>query len=48
MLPAQYLLESLTHTLGHFWTSRLKGYAKTLHLSTFSNLLSKFGLKCEL
>ena len=21
-----------THTLGHFWTSRLKGYAKTLHI----------------
>ena len=23
---------TITHTLAHFWTQRLKGYAKTLHI----------------
>jgi hypothetical protein len=38
----------ITHTLGHFWTSRLRICENTAYLSTFSNLLSKFSLKCEL
>jgi hypothetical protein len=37
-----------TDGFGYFWTYRLKGYGKTLHLSTFYDLLSKFGLNRQL
>ena len=46
--PLQRCSVTTTDGFGHFWTWRLKGYGKTLHLSIFYDLLSKFGLNRQL
>ena len=43
-----YCSVTITHGFGYFWTWRQRVWQNTAYLSTFYDLLGKFGLNCGL